>query len=108
LELDVNPTYDRPVKATLHVHLENGESWPVTRHSAYMTFDETLGELLMQAGLISNDITEARLNPVRYLVETTIAHPDLIDHPDHDGWASVVEIERALQASPVLPSGGQQ
>jgi hypothetical protein len=100
--------YQRPVKATLHVHLENGEQWEVgpddlakfnlvDRHTAYMTFDDVLSHVLREAGLIGRDVTDARLNPLRYLVETAIAHPDLLDHPEHEGWREVAELERTLQ-----------
>lgn len=99
--------YDRPVKATLHVHLDNGDTWEATaadlerfnlvdRHAAYMQFDDALRNILRGAGLIERDITDAALNPLRYLVETAISHPDLLDHPDHDGWSSVADLERAL------------
>jgi hypothetical protein len=100
--------YERPIKATLHVHLENGESWEVTpldldkfnlvnRHEAYMVFDDVLTKVLTDAGLIGGDITEARLNPLRYLVETAVVHPDLLGHPDRNEWASVADVEHALQ-----------
>lgn len=102
-------TYDRPIKATLHVHLDNGESWEATpedlerfrlvnRHNAYITFDDALSKALRDPGLIGRDVTDAQLNPVRYLVETAIVHPDLLDHPDHEGWRDVAELERRLQA----------
>lgn len=101
-------TYDRPVKATLHVHLDNGESWPATAEDlerfglarsldAYMSFEYALGRILRGAGLVTGDITDARLNPVRHLAEIAIRHPDLLDHPDNEGWREVAAIERALQ-----------
>lgn len=100
-------TYDRPMKATLYVHLENGDQWEVgvadlekfnlvDRHDAYMAFDDALTRILSTAGLINRDVTDAHLNPVRYLVETAVAHPDLLDHPDHHGWQPVAEAERIL------------
>lgn len=106
----VNAEYSRPIKATLHVHLATGESWEATPedlakfgldkvHDAYFRFDQALGKLLGDAGLIERrDVTRARLNIVRYLAETAIVMPDLLDHPDHvEDWARIVEIERILQ-----------
>lgn len=101
-------SYDRPVKATLHVHLDNGEQWPVTpadlEHfglvdslEAYMRFEDALSKVLHDAGLIGRDLTDAQLNPVRYLVETAIRNPHLLNHREHGGWSSVADLERALQ-----------
>lgn len=105
-------SYTRPVKATLHVHLENGESWEVTktdlekfdlvsRHEAYAAFEAALIDILTRGGLLdgSRDIVDTELNPVRYLVETAITSPDLLDHPEHVGWVDIVMIERALRAA---------
>jgi hypothetical protein len=103
-------TYDRPVKATLLVRLDNGEEWEpkpedlakfnlVDRHEAYMTFDDHLRRILHDAGLIGRDITDAQLNPVRYLVELAVVCPDLLNHPDTaETDAEVVALERALEA----------
>jgi hypothetical protein len=107
-------TYPRPVEATLHVHLANGDTWEATSadldkfglvnpHDAYAVFENTLGEILAQAGLIRADITEARLNAVRYLVETAIVNPGLIDHPEYRGWPDVVALERAVQSAHLDP-----
>lgn len=102
-------SYDRPVPATLHVHLDNGEQWPVTAAElqrfglvnsldAYMRFDDALSKVLRDAGLIGPDVTDAQLNPIRYLVETAIHNPHLpLSHPEHDGWSSVADLERLLQ-----------
>ena len=101
-------SYERPVKARLVVRLENGEEHDATTDDlerfglvasldAYMRFDEALGLVLRRAGLVTGDITDARLNPVRYLVETALRHPHLLDHPENHGWAGVAAIERALQ-----------
>lgn len=107
-------TYERPVEATLHVHLANGENWPVTdadlakfglvrRLDAYVAFDERLRNVLYGAGLLpTGDVTDSELNPLRYLVETAVAHPDLLDHPEHDGWAAITTIERVLQRTAEL------
>lgn len=100
--------FSRPVRATLHVHLDNGEEWEakpedlakfnlVDRHDAYMAFDDALRQILRDAGLIDGDITDAELNMVRYLVELAITSPDLLWHSGNEGWRSVAEIERALQ-----------
>jgi hypothetical protein len=109
-------SYDRPVKATLHVHLDNGEQWPVTKADlerfglvdsldAYMRFDDVLSEVLRSAGLIGRDLTDAELNPVRYLVETAIRNPRLLGHSENNGWSSVADLERALQERRTNGSG---
>lgn len=102
-------TFNRPVRATLHIHLENGETWKATpedldrfnlvnRYEAYMAFNGALCKILLDAGLLdSNDITDARLNAVRDLVETAIVSPDALWHAENEGWRSVAELERALQ-----------
>ena len=109
--------YQRPVQARLMVHLDNDEDpWEATpedferfglvdRHDAYMVFDDALTSILERAGMIEDGrlntarLNTARLNAVRYLVETAIVMPELLNHPDHEGWAHVAEIERRLQAS---------
>lgn len=101
-------SYQRPIKATLHVHLATGEQWAVTeadldnfglvdRRGAYATFDDILTAVLTKAKLLNGSITTAQLNPVRYLVETAIVNPDLLYHPEHRNWDYVCEIERRLQ-----------
>jgi hypothetical protein len=103
----MSPTYDRPQKATLYVRLESGETWEakpedlekfnlVSRHEAYMTFDDAWSKILRRDDLVTGDITNALLNPVRYLVETAIAHPDLLDHEEHGEWQEVAECERLV------------
>jgi hypothetical protein len=104
-------TYDRPVNARLIVRLENGEEWNATpddltrfglvrRLDAYGAFDDRLRTLLDDAGLIDREATEAELNPVRYLVETAICYPELLDHPENvETWQQIVVLERALRAS---------
>jgi hypothetical protein len=101
-------TYERPVVATLYVHLDNGETWEampedlerfnmVYRHNAYMKFNDAYSKALRaKEGLVGRDITDAHLNPLRYLVETAVVHPDLLDHPEHEGWKDVTELERRL------------
>lgn len=102
-------TFNRPVRATLHVHLENGETWEAThedldqfnlvdRHEAYMVFNKALTKILRDARLIDgNDITDTQLNAVRYLVEIAITSPHLLWHAENEGWRSVADLERALQ-----------
>lgn len=101
-------SYDRPIKARLWVHLETGESWEATDadleqfrligiNDAYMRFDDALTRVLTEAELIDGDLTLARLNPLRYLTETAICHPDLMDHAEHRRWMAVADIERTLQ-----------
>ncbi|WP_173056951.1 hypothetical protein [Phytohabitans houttuyneae] len=102
-------TYDRPVEATLIVRLANGDEWKareedlakfdlVRRLDAYAAFDDHLSKILHEAGLIQRELTEAQLNPLRYLVELAICHPDLLTHRDVAAVnAEVVEIERTLE-----------
>lgn len=104
-------TYDRPAAATLHVKLENGETWEATpedldkfgyvkRLDAYLLFDDHISEALRAASLIGKDITDARINPLRYIVELAICHPQLLTHPEvAETTARVVEIERHLQTT---------
>ena len=104
-------TYDRPVEATLQVKLADGSTWDATpedldrfgyvkRLDAYLAFDDHLSQVLKAAGLIRGDITEARLNPLRYIVELAICHPSLLAHREvADDNARIVEIERHLQAT---------
>jgi hypothetical protein len=100
--------YQRPVKAKLQVALDTGEVWDATPADleqfglvetlqAYYRVDDVLTRVLTEAGLIEGDLTEARLNPVRYLVELAIRMPKLLDHPENRGWKEVVAIERLLQ-----------
>jgi hypothetical protein len=103
-------TYTEPVKATLRVRLANGREWDATdedlrkfgldsRLDCYMRFDDALRKTLHDAGLLGTrgDITDAALNAVRYLAEIAIGHPDLLNHPEHEGWKDVVAIEKTLQ-----------
>lgn len=101
-------SYDRPVKASLHVHLENGETWEATpedlerfgltrKLDAYMRFNDALSRILRDHDLLSGDLTDAELNPVRYLAEIAIGHPDLLDHEEHESWRNVADLERRLQ-----------
>ncbi len=101
--------YDRPVKAKLVVRLDDGEEWDATYDDlknefrlespsvCYWRFSDSLTKLLDEAGLLDRkDITSAHLNVIRYLAETAIVNPDLLDHPDAD-WSDVAGIERVLQ-----------
>lgn len=99
--------YQRPVKGTLHVHLDNGESFPatdadlvqfklVTEREAYMRFSRALRDALRTHGLLDNDdLTAAALNPIRALAETAIMYPDLLDNDDR---RDVAAIERSIRA----------
>lgn len=103
-------TYERPIEATLHVHLANGETWEaeaddldrfglVQRGEAYRVFRTTLMKILRRADLLSrDDLTDAALNPVRELAEYALRYPHLVDHHEHEGWPEVAKIERVLQA----------
>lgn len=79
-------TYDRPVKATLHVHLENGESWEVTpddlekfglvtRSEAYARF----ARLLRKALPWRHELPASPLNPLRYLAEVALVFPHIFE-----------------------------
>lgn len=105
-------TYERPVRATLHVHLDNGETWEATpddlarfqlgqTYVASTAFAEALSDVLHSHGLLSDrkEATDAALNPVRYLAEVSINYPHLLDHPDHDGWSVIADMERVLRAA---------
>lgn len=105
-------TYAEPVEATLRVRLTNGREWDATdedlrkfgldsRLDCYMRFDDALRRVLADAGLLDDgdEVTDSALNVVRYLAEISINHPDLLDHPEHEGWKDVVGAERALRAA---------
>ena len=104
-------TYDQPVEATLQVSLANGKTWTATaedmakfgyidRLDAYMAFQKHLTAILSDAGLIQRDLTDAWVNPIRYIAELAICHPDLLAHRDVASVnARIVEIERHLQAT---------
>lgn len=104
-------TYDQPVEATLQVKLANGSAWEATeadlnrfgyvkRLDAYMTFQRHLTRVLLDAGLIRRELTEARLNPIRYIAELALNYPDLLDHPEtRETDAEIVELERHLQTT---------
>jgi hypothetical protein len=107
------PTYERPHKATLYVHLDNGEVFEakpedlekfnlVSRHEAYMTFDDAWSKILRRDDLVTGDITNALLNPVRYLVrylvETAIAHPNLLDYEEHGEWLEANRADAETEA----------
>lgn len=107
-------TYQRPVEAKILVHLDNGEAFEATpgdlekfglvnARDAYMIFNDELCRLLTDAGLIDGDLTDAKLNALRYLVETAIVNPDLIGHSDHNDWDEVVDTERTLQRRDNVP-----
>jgi hypothetical protein len=104
-------SYDRPTGATLHVKLDNGETWEATpedlerfgygrRLDAYAIFDDYVSKALLDAGLIRRDITDAKINPLRYIVELAICRPELLSHPEvTKTTADIVAIERHLQAT---------
>lgn len=100
-------SYERPVEAKLIVRLENGQEWDagaadlekfnlVDRHAAYWAWEQAYERALREHAGFTGDITNAKLNAVRYLVETAVAMPGLLDHDDHRGWHSVAAIERFL------------
>lgn len=114
-----NVTYDRPVNAKLMVVLEDGETWEakpedvrkfgyVDYLDAYTTFERTLREQLVAGGVLSerSDLTEAALNPVRYLVELCLCYPHLIAHPENAEFLQeLVELERGLQVYAAAKTG---
>lgn len=102
------PTYDRPIQARLQVHLENGESWEATpedlekfgyadHRGTYARFANALWDVLHARDLIDRDITEAMLNPVRYLVEAVVAYPETLGLVDPEDHAEIAVIEEFLQ-----------
>jgi hypothetical protein len=106
---DLTADYDRPVKATLFVHLASGEKFPATAADlekfglikaldAYARFDDALTKILDDAGMLpGGDLTNAALNPLRYLVEMAVRMPKLLEHPDMAStFRNVVAIERLL------------
>lgn len=102
-------SYQRPVKATLIVRLENGEEWPAEEKdlkefglerwgAVYHRFDTYMRTTLTKAGLIDGDITDAHLNSLRYLVEVAANYPDLLTHPEMEPYhQALVRVERSLQ-----------
>ena len=102
-------TFDRPVPATLHVHLANGEQFEasaedlarfglVPRREIYRRFQDHLLGVLQAADAQLDGLTATALNPLRYLVELAVSAPDLLTHPETAATdADVVVIERALQ-----------
>ncbi len=102
-------TYQRPVKATLYVHLDNGEQFEaatedlanfgyVKRLDAYTAFDDRLRDILHAAGLIRRETTESRINVIRHLVEVAINYPNLLDHREmQPEYAEIVRIEQVLR-----------
>jgi hypothetical protein len=111
-------TYERPVEASLVVRLANGEEWKakpedlarfgyIQQADAYMAFQRHVTTVLLDAGLVDRELTEARINPLRYLVELAVMHPDLLQHPEiGDTNAEIVAIERALQSLPAAALEG--
>ncbi len=72
----------------------------VHRNDAYMAFNDHLHTVLTDAGLVGRDLTDAWLNPVRYIAEVAINYPELLTHRDMaEVNARIVEIERHLQAT---------
>lgn len=110
-------TYDRPVKATLIIRLNNaaGEEWEATpedlakfgyinSRDTYALFRKHYANALHAAGLSGDgapdgyrDVSYAETRPLRYLIETALIMPELLDHPEHDGWAAIADIEQRLR-----------
>lgn len=103
-------TYDRPVKATLHVHLENSETWKagprdlakfrlLSRDDAYRSVRQAWSKTLADHDLLDDahrDLVDTELNPMRALLECVLLYPsDEEDTCDHQG---VAELERRLRA----------
>lgn len=106
-------TYARPVAATMHVHLENGEQWEATpedyarfrlvnRGDAYHAFSSALVRALDLER--DKDVTDSCLNPIRYLVEVTVGHG--MD-PDPDDLMEVRALEETLRRVALSEAGGQ-
>lgn len=103
-------TYEVPVPAKLMVKLANGQEWEATpddlrkfnletRGSAYRRFSVALAETLRDADLLSgNDLTDAELNPLRYLVELC-SHDDVSIYYDESDKSQIAAIEQILQTA---------
>lgn len=104
-------SYERPVDATLFVRLADGDEWPATADDlrkfglvraidVYNVFRRKLDRILRDGGALppSQDLTEARLNSLRYLVELAATCPDLLEDGEFAPTAAdIVRIEKALQ-----------
>ena len=109
-------TYSGQILVTLHVHVVTGETFEaiptdyekfdlVSCSDAYEDFRRAFAEAMAAAGI--DDITDSHLNPVRYLLERTIAF-GTIAAKDRDYLADtdaeVAELERQLQHRSQGPS----
>jgi hypothetical protein len=104
-------SYNRPVEAKLVVQLTNGEIFDATQADfanfglvkkldAYMEFNRHLTKVLHEAGLLEEreDLTDSKLNPLRYLVELAVVMPELLEHPETaENDANVVKLEKMLR-----------
>jgi hypothetical protein len=109
-------TYSRRIPATLHVHLENGEEWRATdedlalfgytsQAAMYDRFTKALAAALATDGL-TGALTNMAVNPIRHLVETTVAYGDPFTPDGNSDDAAtarlIVAIERALRQAPQI------
>lgn len=112
-------TYDRPIPGKLMVVLENGESWEagpsdilkfgyVHRLDTYMRFRTKLYWVLQEGGVLPEgaDLTDAALNPLRYLVELAVCSPEVLEMEEtkQSLFPELVELERTLQSHEILTS----
>lgn len=113
---DKTVTFDRPIPATLHVHLENGDTFPASpdtmRHFGYVDKDEVFGlfyrgliEIFRAADLFDDahhDLSDCEVNPLFYLATTAIQYPpEFFTHREMaDTHADIVTMEKALRAFP--------
>ncbi len=101
--------YQRPVEAKLIVRTEHGEEWEatpgdlekfraITMSKAYGRFLDAWQQALRVFGF--DDIVEADLNPIRYVVECAICYPNLgsvAEHVGADVLDQIAEMEDRLQ-----------
>lgn len=105
--------YDRPIPARLVVRLDSGEEWDATPKDhakfglgspgdAYHRFETVLFAVLHDAGLVEREkhITDAQINPLRWLVEVATCFPHLIRHEESlRDWARIAVIEQTMRDS---------
>lgn len=111
-------TYERPVRATLHVHLDNGEIFPATTEELkkfrYIHQDETFSNgyqrlitLFKEAQLFDDsyrDVSDLEINPLFSFFTYVIQHPNLLDHWENEQmFVSMVNMERCLRGLEPLP-----
>jgi len=111
-------TYDQPMAAELQVRLASGKTWKASSEDlkkfgfvdaleTYMFFVKRLTAVLEEADLLpTGDITDAELNPIRYLVEVALNYQNIIGDSDMaETYEDIAEIERTLKGFRKLRHG---